>query len=1345
MVAKPMSLLSKSVGHGDRVVPSRDRDGSVSNGGTRASSVKKTRSLKARSPERGEVERVSGNVSSTPTPRIRSVARHITLEHQQLNRSRDADTGVNGCRHPTLEHPQLTRSRDAEAGVKFEGRHIASDHQQHSRNSKDVNSTGGKFEGRHTASEYQQPSRNSRESVDSGGSKFEGRHTSSDHQPPSRNSRESNGSGGGKFEGRHAASDHQPQSRNSRETGDSAAGGLEGRHVPSGHHQSSRNSKDVDSAGEKPELDDSMPTAANRPWENGVHHPSLNSPMMLSLGGGVQMKWTATQHLDLQSALRSGSPAAHPHCATFHPTLPLIAVAVGRNIVEFDALTGSKLLSMDIGATVVRMAYSPAGGHVIVAVLEDWTIRSWDLDTEQTHILYSPADRKSDNANGGSIEVHIALTPLKSWIFFVAHRRLSVNVVGTDVENAKSASKVKMDLKRPIAQLACHPRHPVLYVAYSDGIVRAYHIQNFAVLYTLQIDPAVKLLGAGAFAFHPTLEWMFVGDRSGTLLAWDVSVPSRPSLIGIISTGTSPIVSVCWLAMLNMVVTLNKEGSVQAWRTRVAPDPNKPHMRANFLESAGVDPLDITTILSQNGGGTLHPLPRIIDLLVHPKFNLTSLLFANASASPEDTRRRGGDRASRDSRKQLITVLQAAPASMICVCRLASTELQSNLLVEVSDSRFHLHKFPLLSRSGRLNRLVFESRDTNKDHIKLPQMPGGAEAFELCVKFCYGMPLELTPQNVATLRCAAEYLEMTDSLEDRNLVSKTEHYLSFVILPSWKDSITVLQSCQRLLPWAEETQIVRRTSESVAWKAYTDQHGIKWSFTSTSNVPTTTQHIPHDWWVEDVIQLNFDAFKKVMTAVTAKGMAYTLVGSAIAQYGTRWIPGVEKKIRKHHQEPNREIPGSYLTGKEIVLRDAPNHVQSLNQDENRELVEGVAAMLPPQQDGVSCSFLLRLLRAACVFGASASCREELERRVGLQLEHASLSDLLIPSSHPASQTMYDLDVIQRILEHFLLKDQTGMASPTMSVKNDKQLHVFENGVSKPPTTPTMSKSKVAKLMDAYLAEVARDSNLPLARFQNFAEAVPQFSRATDDGLYRAVDTYLKAHPTMTEHERKKLCRVMDCQRLSLEACLHAAQNERLPLRVVVQVLFSEQVKLRNAITGHSSKKALRDNHQVENGSAHASVQDSQVGSQSIVSRPDDSDATDGLSLHESWLAARQDIKYLKQDMERMKAKYADLEHDYMTQQVEKKAKPKPNSSSAWTSGWKKMSSTLKRPSLFHSSKQDFEYNHKDDASIAPTNPESGDGAHDHSFTPRVTTADQRRRSHSVTSIASVQRWRNSIS
>lgn len=39
--------------------------------------------------------------------------------------------------------------------------------------------------------------------------------------------------------------------------------------------------------------------------------------------------------------------------------------------------------------------------------------------------------------------------------------------------------------------------------------------------------------------------------------------------------------------MLNMLVTLTKEGTVQVWRVRVNQDPNKPHMRANFLEPAG--------------------------------------------------------------------------------------------------------------------------------------------------------------------------------------------------------------------------------------------------------------------------------------------------------------------------------------------------------------------------------------------------------------------------------------------------------------------------------------------------------------------------------------------------------------------------------------------------------------------------------------------------------------------------------------------------------------------------------------------------------------------------------------
>lgn len=53
----------------------------------------------------------------------------------------------------------------------------------------------------------------------------------------------------------------------------------------------------------------------------------------------------------------------------------------------------------------------------------------------------------------------------------------------------------------------------------------------------------------------------------------------------------------------------------------------------------------------------------------------------------------------------------------------------------------------------------------------------------------------------------------------------------------------------------------------------------------------------------------------------------------------------------------------------------------------------------------------------------------------------------------------------------------------------------------------------------------------------------------------------QAHPGVSKKERKSLSRLMDSRKLSPEASLHAAQNERLPVRAVIQVLFSEQTKL----------------------------------------------------------------------------------------------------------------------------------------------------------------------------------------
>ncbi|KAF5766273.1 hypothetical protein HanXRQr2_Chr15g0713451 [Helianthus annuus] len=41
----------------------------------------------------------------------------------------------------------------------------------------------------------------------------------------------------------------------------------------------------------------------------------------------------------------------------------------------FDAYTGSEISSINIGAPVVIISFSPASGHVVLAILEGWMQR----------------------------------------------------------------------------------------------------------------------------------------------------------------------------------------------------------------------------------------------------------------------------------------------------------------------------------------------------------------------------------------------------------------------------------------------------------------------------------------------------------------------------------------------------------------------------------------------------------------------------------------------------------------------------------------------------------------------------------------------------------------------------------------------------------------------------------------------------------------------------------------------------------------------------------------------------------------------------------------------------------
>ncbi|XP_074561127.1 BTB/POZ domain-containing protein At5g03250-like, partial [Curcuma longa] len=492
---------------------------------------------------------------------------------------------------------------------------------------------------------------------------------------------------------------------------------------------------------------------------------------------------------------------------------------------------------------------------------------------------------------------------------------------------------------------------------------------------------------------------------------------------------------------------------------------------------------------------------------------------------------------------------------------ICKNELPSDISIKVGEVFFQLHKFPLINRSGLLHKMISESHnDDAKDCIlELHDIPGGAKTFELVAKFCYDVRIEMNSLNVVALRCASEYLEMSEHYGGGNLMMQTENFLEEV-LGYWSDSMKALLTCKDALPHAEELDIVSRCINSLAGKACTDPTLFGWPTDGQASMMKNfvggsvlwngigrtgrEERSPGaDWWYRDVTFLDFPIYKRLILAMKSKDMKAEDIAGSLVQYANRWLPGLTR------HSGSQESCNAFTTSSSSLIQ--------LESDQ-RVLLEQIVELLPPEKGVTSSKFLLGFLRSAIILQASPLCRENLEKRVGAQLEDATLEDLLIPNLGYSIETLYDVDCMQRILDYFISVNHPERSLTTSPCVEDEGQLIASS-------TALTSMTMVAKLVDGYLAEVASDVNLKIQKFQSLGALIPDYARPSDDGIYRAIDVYLKSHPWLTDSEREQLCRLMNCQKLSLEACTHAAQNERLPLRVIVQVLFFEQLRLRTTI------------------------------------------------------------------------------------------------------------------------------------------------------------------------------------
>lgn len=462
-----------------------------------------------------------------------------------------------------------------------------------------------------------------------------------------------------------------------------------------------------------------------------------------------------------------------------------------------------------------------------------------------------------------------------------------------------------------------------------------------------------------------------------------------------------------------------------------------------------------------------------------------------------------------------------------------SQDIPTDILIQVGEAKFPLHKFMLVAKSNYIRRLILESKEPDLAKLDLSNIPGGAEIFEKAAKFCYGVNFEITVHNVAALRCAAEYLDMTDEYCDGNLAGRTDSFLVQVALSSLSGAVVVLKSCEDLLPFAEQINIVQRCVEVASAKACNE-----------ANFPSRS---PPNWWTDELSIIHITFFEKIIKSMTARGAKPLTIASAIITYTERSLPD--------------------LVRNQAGIAFTTISINSTTRTQQQQLVQSIINLLPVETNRSSfpINFLCCLLRTAIFLGNDDLCKKQLEKRITGMLEHVTVDDLLVLSYTFDGESLFDLESVRRIISGF--------------VEKEKSVSVFNGGDFREVSSTAMLR--VAKTVDAYLGEIATCNELSISKFNGVANLVPKNARKFDDDLYRAIDIFLKAHPNLDEIEREKVCSVMDPFKLSYEARVHASQNKRLPIQMVLHALYFDQLQTRSGKDEKKTPDALSMRTQVQ--------------------------------------------------------------------------------------------------------------------------------------------------------------------
>lgn len=197
----------------------------------------------------------------------------------------------------------------------------------------------------------------------------------------------------------------------------------------------------------------------------------------------------------------------------------------------------------------------------------------------------------------------------------------------------------------------------------------------------------------------------------------------------------------------------------------------------------------------------------------------------------------------------------------------------SDIEVVVSGNHFHLHRFPLYTRSGFFLK-EFAKLGVQKV-ITLVNFTGGADAFTLIADFCYNISVDINVTNVIALRCGAKYLGMDGS---GNLYEKTGMLIEEIMTNArrGKDLERFLTLLSTLAQYESNDTVNHALEQCVNTLVH------RWNKSQYGMAALDDIHQPNIQAI--IFEINFDFFIKFLISCKEKTTNHEVLNTLVSAY-----------------------------------------------------------------------------------------------------------------------------------------------------------------------------------------------------------------------------------------------------------------------------------------------------------------------------------------------------------------------------------------------------------------------------------------------------------------------------